>query len=293
VVAGKVTVVYADPNAKQIGAATLNGTTWTKGVVANGTVGFGLSFAAAGDSAYVASYNGNGKVEESTWSKGAWETHTVADAENPDFTATGHDAANTAVAATADGTVYVAWETPDGVALASGSGAFDAVDVGTTVNNGADPALATSDNAVALAWYDRTAQNQMIGFLGDLTDVVVARPSPSLVPSVATGGGECGGKKTILDETAQGTAFQQTCLVAPADQPFAINFDNQDAGLQHNIHIFADSSATDSIFMGDLLTGVDQTTYNIKQPLKAGEYFFHCDVHIQMTGTLAVVKGAK
>jgi plastocyanin len=56
--------------------------------------------------------------------------------------------------------------------------------------------------------------------------------------------------------------------------------------------VFADDTATDSIFAGDLITGVDTVTYDVK-PLDAGSYYFHCDVHTNMTGTLAVVKGAK
>jgi plastocyanin len=292
-VGGKLTVVYADPAAKQIRAATLNGSRWSDSVVANGSIGFGLSFAAVGDAAYVASYTGSGQVDESTWSSGAWTSQQVSTVEDPDVTATGHEASNTAIAATGDGTVYVSWETGDGVQLASGTDSFTPVDVGTLLNTGSDPALATSDSGVALGWYDETAQNQMIGFLGDLTEVVVARPSPSLTVSAAPGGGgACGGKKVALDEVAQGIAFQQTCLVAPADEPFTINFDNQDAGQQHNIAIFTDDTATDNVFRGDLITGVDQTTYDVPAQ-DAGSYYFHCDVHPNMTGTLAVVKGAK
>ena len=83
------------------------------------------------------------------------------------------------------------------------------------------------------------------------------------------------------------------CLVAPAGQPFTINFDNQDSGIQHNIAIYEDASATPPpLFTGDIVTGPIKTTYDFKA-LPEGSYFFHCDVHPTMTGTFAVVEGAK
>ena len=295
--AGKsLMVAYADPAAKQVRVATLVGTTWSEATAASGVSGFGLSFEASGDAAYAAYYTGSGTVQEATWSKGAWKTSDVADADDPDTTATGAAAANTSVTATSDGTVYVAWE-QDGVQLASGTGSFEPVtSLGSTTSAGADPALATSDSGVvSLTWYDTQGQNQMIGFLGDLANVVVARPSPSLTVSQApTSSAACGKDgKVLLDETAQGLAFQQTCLVAPAGQPFTINFDNQDAGTQHNIAIFTDSSATKNLFRGDVVTGVIKVPYDVPT-LDPGSYYFHCDIHpTTMTGTLAVVKGAK
>jgi plastocyanin len=294
VVGASVVVVYADPAAKEVRAATLSGTTWSEASVATGVTGFGLSFSAVGDSAYAAYYTGQGTVDEATWKSGSWSTKTVSDTQDPDTTATGNLASNTAVAPADDGTVYVAWE-DDGIRLSSGTDSFEPVDIGNTVSTGADPALSASSGGVVLSWYDTSGQNQMIGYLSDLTEVVVARPSPSLTTASQAPGGakECGkDAKVALDETAQGTAFQQPCLVAAAGAPFTINFDNQDSGLQHNIAIFTNDTATDNLFRGDVITGVDTTTYDVK-PLDAGSYFFHCDIHPTMTGTLAVVKGAK
>ena len=93
----------------------------------------------------------------------------------------------------ASGAVYVAWE-DSGIQLWSdANGSFASVDVGHEVSTGSDPSLAASDNGVALAWYETTQQNQMIGFLGDLADVLVAQPSPSLTVSQGPpAGAECG-----------------------------------------------------------------------------------------------------
>jgi plastocyanin len=84
---------------------------------------------------------------------------------------------------------------------------------------------------------------------------------------------------------AQGIAFTTPDIEASADQPFSIQFDNEDAGIPHNVDIH-DASGT-SVFKGDIVTGVTQTTYDVPA-LKAGTYTFVCDVHPNMTGTLTV-----
>jgi plastocyanin len=104
----------------------------------------------------------------------------------------------------------------------------------------------------------------------------------------------CTPSGTQLQETARGIAFSETCLAAPAGQLITIEFDNQDAGTAHNIHIFSADPRTDpnarSLFTGDLVTGPDRATYEVPaQP--AGRYFFHCDVHpAQMVGGFVVAE---
>jgi plastocyanin len=189
--------------------------------------------------------------------------------------------------------VYVAWE-DSGIQLWSNvNGSFAALDVGNEVSTGSDPSLAASDNGVALSWYETTQQNQMIGFLGDLADVLVAQPSPSLTVSQGPGGdATCGKDKTVaLDIVAKNTAFDPTCLVAPAGTAFTINFDNQDVDVTHNLDVF-DQQGGKSLGATELAPG------EIKQPLKltldAGTFYFQCDAHpTQMFGQLVVVQGAK
>lgn len=121
-------------------------------------------------------------------------------------------------------------------------------------------------------------------------------------PPGAGGGGpgsppvnlSCTPSGTQLQETARGIAFAETCLAAPADQPVTIEFDNQDAGTAHNIHIFSADPREDpnarSLFSGELVTGPDRATYEVP-PLPAGRYFFHCDVHpTQMVGGFVVAE---
>lgn len=290
------TVVYADPSAKQVVALTQKGTAWTPATVAAGVTGFGLSFGVSGDTAVAAFYSGDGAIDAATLNNGSWSTDKVADVTiDPDETVNGSDASSTAAAVAGDGTRYVAWD-DQGVHMASGggTGSFSPIDLGTTVSTGTDPSLSATDKgAVALGWYDTLAQNQMIGYLGNVSDIVVARPSPSLTLSIAPSpsGGQCGKNgQPVLDVVAKGLAFDPTCLVATAGKPFDLNFDNEDPSIIHNVAIFTNSSATKNLFTGDPVTGVAKTTYKVGA-LAAGTYYFQCDYHpTQMFGDFVVVK---
>ena len=124
-------------------------------------------------------------------------------------------------------------------------------------------------------------------------------PSAAEAPPPATGSpapeATCTPNGTALTETVHNIHYSTTCLAAPAGTAFTIAFDNQDASMTHNIHIFASDPATHpgaaSLFAGDLVTGVATKTYQVN-PLPAGTYFFHCDVHpTQMFGVFIVAAG--
>jgi len=102
------------------------------------------------------------------------------------------------------------------------------------------------------------------------------------------GGGGGGGGGGAVTVTPSGIQFDTSTIDLPADTDSTIHFVNQDAGTQHNIAIFpsADDLAN-PLFRGDLVTGPDETDYAIP-PLKAGQYYFHCDVHPTMSGTVNV-----
>ena len=109
-----------------------------------------------------------------------------------------------------------------------------------------------------------------------------AAPSGSGAPSAAPSGGTGG---TVVTEVASGVQFQTTSLQAPANQPFQIAFDNQDASIPHDIEIADGTNRL--LFVGDTITGVAQTTYNVPA-LPAGTYKFLCKWHPNMVGELKV-----
>lgn len=90
--------------------------------------------------------------------------------------------------------------------------------------------------------------------------------------------------------TAKNTAFDKDCLSEPANKPFTVTFDNQDAGVPHNVVFFKGSNAQAPLaFRGGLpFPGPKVEAYHVPA-LAPGRYFYHCDAHPDsMTGTLVV-----
>jgi plastocyanin len=110
-------------------------------------------------------------------------------------------------------------------------------------------------------------------------------PMTGTVKVEAGGGGAAGAPK----EEAQGIKFLQPKLsLTPSAGKVSIHFVNSDAGTQHNIAVFRGSDATAPLlFRGGLVTGPASVDYTFNAP-PPGTYFFHCDVHPTMTGTLTL-----
>jgi cytochrome c oxidase subunit 2 len=90
-----------------------------------------------------------------------------------------------------------------------------------------------------------------------------------------------------LHIAAKSIKFDTACMQVPAGQPFKIDFDNEDAGTPHNVSIYTDDTVTQSLFRGAIITGVQKIVYSV-EPLDAGSYYFHCDVHPGMNGAFRV-----
>lgn len=110
----------------------------------------------------------------------------------------------------------------------------------------------------------------------------------------STGGGSTGGSTATpapslpaadVTVTAQGIAYLETSITAPAGKPFTIAFDNKDAGTPHDI-VIKDGSGKVA-FNGDIVTGPKVVVYDVPA-LSPGTYTFVCSVHPSMTGTLTV-----
>ncbi|MFZ5853803.1 MAG: cupredoxin domain-containing protein [Chloroflexota bacterium] len=109
-----------------------------------------------------------------------------------------------------------------------------------------------------------------------------ASPAPAGSPAPAASGAPAA---TTLQVTAQNIQFDKSELEAPAGQPFAIEFNNQDAGVPHNVAI-KDANGQE-VFKGEIFNGVATRTYQVPA-LPAGTYTFYCTVHPNMTGTLTI-----
>jgi plastocyanin len=99
------------------------------------------------------------------------------------------------------------------------------------------------------------------------------------------GGGAPGGAEPAT-VVAQGIAFDTETISLPADQPSTLTFDNRDT-VPHNIAIYTDNSLSEALFQGEIVTGPATAQYEIP-PEPAGEYYFQCDVHPTMNGTVTV-----
>jgi plastocyanin len=84
--------------------------------------------------------------------------------------------------------------------------------------------------------------------------------------------------------TARDMRFDRAELVVPAGRAFSLVFDNRD-GAPHNVAIYDDQSAQASRFVGEIFGGPASRIYAIPA-LTAGSYFFRCDMHSDMHGTV-------
>ena len=100
-------------------------------------------------------------------------------------------------------------------------------------------------------------------------------------PSPVLSGGQGSGTVVV---TARDLAFTTPQVTVPAGKAFELTFDNQD-GAPHNVAIFTDASASTKVSVGDIFSGPGQRTQSVPA-LTAGTYFFRCDVHQNMTGTI-------
>jgi plastocyanin len=85
---------------------------------------------------------------------------------------------------------------------------------------------------------------------------------------------------------ANGIAFDVSELNLPAGQEAPLPFDNQDAGIPHNVSIYTEQGG-EPLFTGEIITGPAKIDYAVPA-LDAGSYYFQCDVHPNMSGTVTV-----
>lgn len=125
-------------------------------------------------------------------------------------------------------------------------------------------------------------------------------PQPSDGGASAAPSGDCAGGGALssnpgpasdvtLQIAAEGVKFSADSLEGPADAPFAIDFENRDAGIPHNvaIHVGAPNCVGAELWQGAIFPGVATQTYEVPA-LAAGSYAFVCTVHPNMVGLLTI-----
>ncbi len=84
---------------------------------------------------------------------------------------------------------------------------------------------------------------------------------------------------------AQNNSFAPATVNVKAGKAFNLTFDNKDAA-PHNLAIYKDSSASEKVSIGEIVSSSSATQQ--VPALDKGQYFFRCDVHHEMTGTIVV-----
>jgi len=79
--------------------------------------------------------------------------------------------------------------------------------------------------------------------------------------------------------------FAPSTVEIAANKNVTIHFDNQDSA-PHNVAIYKDATASEKISIGDIVSS--SKTDQVVPALAAGTYFFRCDIHTNMTGTIVV-----
>lgn len=101
-------------------------------------------------------------------------------------------------------------------------------------------------------------------------------------PATGLASGSPGARVTLV---ADDLAFTTARLDAPAGTIVALELDNQDPGILHDVSI--QDAAGRTVFRSPTFAGIASQTF-LLGPLQAGTYHFVCDVHPSMNGTLVV-----
>ena len=97
------------------------------------------------------------------------------------------------------------------------------------------------------------------------------------------------GTATVADGaveiTAEGLAFDATTIEAAAGEDFTITLVNNDSA-PHNISIYTEEGG-ESLVTGETAEAGQTVTIDVSA-LDAGEYYFQCDIHPDMNGSVVV-----
>ncbi len=101
-----------------------------------------------------------------------------------------------------------------------------------------------------------------------------------------SGGGTVAVVDGNVDLAADNLEFDASVIEAPAGEAFTITFTNLEA-VPHNVAVDTEEGG-DEIVTGEVITGPDATTTINVPALEPGTYYFVCDIHPDMNGTIVV-----
>jgi len=110
-------------------------------------------------------------------------------------------------------------------------------------------------------------------------------PSESGDDEGSTGGGTVAVADGAVELSAADLEFDASVIEATVGEAFTITFTNNESQ-PHNVAIYTEEGG-DEIVKGNVI-GEGETDEVAVEALEAGEYFFVCDVHPEMTGTVVV-----
>lgn len=116
--------------------------------------------------------------------------------------------------------------------------------------------------------------------------MLIAACSPAGPSAGATVVGSSGapGALTIV---ARNIAFDPPALSVPAGVPLTVTFDNQDAGIPHNLRLLGDAQFSTTLVESEIVTGPAIQVVEIPG-LVPGRYRFDCTIHPNMIVDLTV-----
>lgn len=100
-----------------------------------------------------------------------------------------------------------------------------------------------------------------------------------------TAGGTVSVVDGAVDISADDLAFDANVIQAPAGEAFTVTFTNNEA-VPHNFSVYTEEGG-DAIAQGEIINEGQTDEVEI-EALEPGEYFFVCDLHPEMTGTIVV-----
>ena len=155
-----------------------------------------------------------------------------------------------------------------------------------------DEVVATGVPAVAAAHANRPKSSPFVLLLYLLIPIIavaiLVSSKDDLAGSETTGGeAPVEGEASGLSISAVDLQFSSDTLEFKAGEESELEFANDDASsIQHNVAIYEEEGGAD-LFVGEVIPGGQSVTYSVPA-LDKGEFYFQCDVHPGMNGTVSV-----